>query len=68
MTLKVYYDAEIDVLYLAKPGLEQEVREISPGLNLELDAQGELIGVEILQASELLREVIGPLLAKATLD
>jgi len=68
MTLKVHYDPEIDVLYLARPGLEQEVREIYPGLNLELDAQGELIGVEILKASELLKEVIGPLLAKATLD
>ncbi len=34
MTLKVRYDADIDVLYLAKPGLEQEVREIYPGLNL----------------------------------
>ena len=68
MTLKVHYDAEMDVLYLAKLGLEQEVREIYPGLNLELDAQGEVIGLEILKASELLKEVIGPLLAKATLD
>ena len=68
MTLKVHYDSEIDVLYLAIPGLEQEVREYYPGLNLELDAQGELIGVEILQASELLKDVIGPLRAKATLD
>ncbi len=68
MTLKVHYDAEIDVLYLARAGLEQEVREIYPGLNLEIDAQGELIGVEILRASELLKEVIGPLLEKAALN
>ncbi len=68
MTLKVRYDAEIDVLYLARAGLEKEVREIYPGLNLELDAQGEWIGVEILRASELLKEVIGPLLEKSTLD
>ena len=36
-------------------------------MNLELDAQGELIGVGILKASELLKDVIGPLLKKALL-
>lgn len=65
MSLKVHYDAEGDVLYLARRGLEEEVVEVYPGLNLELDASGELIGVEILRASELLREVIGPLIHKA---
>jgi uncharacterized protein YuzE len=36
-----------------------------PGLNLELDANGKFIGVEILQASLLLKEVIEPLMHKA---
>jgi uncharacterized protein YuzE len=66
MSMKVHYDTEVDVLYLARPGQEEEVVEVYPGLNLEPDANGELVGVEILQASELLKEVIGPLMQKAT--
>ena len=34
MNLKVYYDAEVDVLYLAREGQEEEVVEVYPGLNL----------------------------------
>jgi len=34
MILKVYYDAEVDVLYLAREGQEEEVVEVYPGLNL----------------------------------
>ncbi len=66
MSFKVHYDSQVDVLYLAREGEEQEVVEVYPGLNLEVDADGELIGVEILQASLLLKEVIGPLMQKAT--
>jgi len=65
MNLKVHYDAEADVLYLAREGQEEKAVEAYPGLNLEIDAHGELIGVEILQASNLLKEVIGPLMQKA---
>ena len=65
MSLKVSYDAEVDVLYLAREGQELEVVEAYPGVNLELGADGELLGVEILQASRLLKEVIGPLMQKA---
>ncbi len=66
MHLKVHYDPEVDVLYLAREGQEEQVVEVYPGLNLELDASGELIGVELLNASEFLKEVIGPLMLKAT--
>lgn len=64
MNMKVHYDAEVDVLYLARPGQEEEVVEVYPGLNLELDANGELIGVEIFHASQILKEVIGPLMQR----
>ncbi|MGD0233433.1 MAG: DUF2283 domain-containing protein [Syntrophorhabdales bacterium] len=37
---KVHYDMEEDILYLAKEGNEQEVVEISPGVNAEYDASG----------------------------
>ncbi len=66
MSLKVNYDSQVDVLYLAREGQEEKVVEIYPGVNLEMDANGELIGVEILQASKMLKEVIGPLTQKAT--
>jgi len=66
MSLKVHYDSEVDVLYLAREGEEEDVVEVYPGLNLEVNASGELIGVEILQVSHLLKSVIGPLMQKAS--
>ena len=68
MDLKVHYDSEVDILYLAREGEEEEVVEVYPGLNLEMDANGELIGIEIMQASRMLKEVIGPLMQKAGID
>lgn len=66
MSLKVHYDAEEDVLYLAREGQEEEVVEVYPGLNLEMGSGGELIGIEILGASHLLKEVLAPLVEKAS--
>jgi len=65
MSLKVHYDSDVDVLYIARAGKEEEVVEVYPGVNLEMDAQDELIGIEILHASRLLEEVIEPLSKKA---
>jgi len=65
MNLKVHYDSEMDILYLAREGQEENVVEVSPGLNLEFDASGELLGVEILNASRLMKQVIQPLHEKA---
>jgi len=42
---KLYYDEEGDILYLAREGKEEEVAEITPGINVELDKSGMLIGV-----------------------
>lgn len=51
--MKVYYDQEVDVLYL---GLGDEtpdgVVEMSEGVNLDVSTQGQLIGIEILHASQ----------------
>ena len=55
---RIYYDEEEDVLYLAREGKEEEVIEISPGVNVELDKSGQLMGVEIFHASHLFRDVI----------
>ena len=65
MSPKVHYDPDVDVLYIAREGEEEEAVEVYPGLNLEKDSAGDLIGVEILRASKLLGEVIEPLMRKA---
>ncbi len=57
----INYDSESDVLYIVvREGSEEEFVEIAPGINMEFDEKGEVIGIEILNASEFLRrEVIG---------
>lgn len=65
MKWQVRYDSEADILYIASEGMEAEAVEIADGVFAELDVNGELIGVEILRASQLLRDVIEPLWAKA---
>lgn len=56
--LKVYYDEKEDILYLAKEGHEEEVVELYPGVNIELDESGKLIGVEVFKASILFKDAI----------
>ncbi|PIQ93228.1 MAG: hypothetical protein COY75_09905 [Nitrospirae bacterium CG_4_10_14_0_8_um_filter_41_23] len=58
---KVFYDEEEDILYLAKEGEEAEVVEISPGMNMELDSNGNLIGVELFKASHMFKNVLKPM-------
>jgi len=58
----VNYDKKSDVLYLGvKKGIEEEFVEISPGINIELDERGKVIGVEILNASKVFKPVLSPL-------
>lgn len=58
----VNYDPESDVLYLCvKKGIEEEFVEISPGINVELNSEGQVIGIEILNASRVLKPVVKPL-------
>jgi len=59
---KVNYDPKADILYIvAKKGKEEEFVEIAPGLNVELDENGKVIGIEILNASNFLKSVAKPL-------
>jgi uncharacterized protein YuzE len=61
----VHYDSESDVLYFGiRKGIEEEVIEIAGGINAELDDQGKLIGIEILNASKVLRPVAKSLESK----
>jgi len=61
---EVFFDEKEDILYLAKEGIEHEVVEISPGVNAELDEKGNLIGIELFNASTLLKNVITPISKK----
>ena len=55
---KVSYDDNEDILYLAKEGEEEEIVELAPGVNVELDSSGSLLGVEVFNASFLFKDVI----------
>jgi uncharacterized protein YuzE len=58
----VNYDSKKDVLYIvAKKGKEEEFIEIAPGINVELDDKGGVIGIEILNASKIFKPVAKPL-------
>ena len=51
--MKVHYDKEQDILYLAfKDGLSHEITESSPNIILELDENREIMGLEIWNAKK----------------
>ena len=57
MSEQMRYFAEEDILHITiKPGSESGSVEISPNITAELDELGELIGVEILEASKYIRD------------
>ena len=61
----VNYDPVADVLYLVTPkGVEAEFQEVIAGVNVEWDEEGQVIGVEILGASQVLKSVLEPLYRK----
>ena len=51
--MKIEYDAEIDALYvrLQEKYVDRTI-EIEEGLNIDLDENGRLIGLEVLDATE----------------
>ena len=56
---KIFYDKKSDALWLlVKSGAEYEHKEISPGVSVEIGKNGELLGIEILNASKVLGEKI----------
>ena len=57
----VHYGPQSDGLYfLVRDGEEERFFEVAEGVNVELDQEGQLLGVEILNASRFLRATIGP--------
>lgn len=56
MNKKYNYDKESDSLFIfVKEGEEESFEEAAPGVNLEMNEKGEIIGVEILNASRFLK-------------
>jgi len=52
--VKVHYDKEQDILYLAfKDGPSHEVIESTPNIILELDEDKEIMGLEIWNAKKI---------------
>jgi len=55
MNEKYHYDEKADSLFIwLKEGREENFEEIVPGINVELDKDNNIIGVEILHVSRLL--------------
>lgn len=54
----VNYDSGSDVLYIGvQKGIEEEFVEVAPGVNVELNKDRKVIGVEILNASQVLSPI-----------
>jgi uncharacterized protein YuzE len=57
MNQKYHYDKESDSLFIClKEGEEEGFEEIIPGINIELDKNSKIIGVEILRASRFMKK------------
>lgn len=57
---KIYYDKQTDVLWIyIKSGVENQHKEVAPGVSVELGNDGELLGIEILNASKVLGSKLG---------
>ncbi|MBI5235278.1 MAG: DUF2283 domain-containing protein [Deltaproteobacteria bacterium] len=51
--MKIEYDKEVDALYIRiQEKKVAHTREIEDGVNLDVDADGKIIGLEIIGASE----------------
>ena len=56
---KMFYFEKEDILHVVMSNEEEANSvELSPNITAELNAQGELIGIEILQASTFVRDSI----------
>lgn len=57
--MKVEYDPVHDLLYLwlAAPGTKAaSTKTIAPGVNADFDREGSMIGLEVLDASDVLQD------------
>jgi uncharacterized protein YuzE len=65
--MKIEYDRQADAMYIRlKAGIVAESEEVRPGVVLDFDAEGKVLGIEMLDVSqrtdnprELAMELIG---------
>ena len=51
--MKIEYDREVDALYILLKEVEPaNTRDLEEGVTIDVDEQGHIVGVEILDASE----------------
>ena len=51
--MRVHYDAETDSLYISlSENVSADSREVAPGVVLDFDADGHLVGIDIDRASQ----------------
>ncbi|MFY9463131.1 MAG: DUF2283 domain-containing protein [Candidatus Sungiibacteriota bacterium] len=55
----IHYDRQSDVFYIwLKSGDEEEYVEIAPGVGVEMDENGQVLGIEILNASKVFQPIV----------
>jgi len=60
--MKIEYDPEVDALYIELRGVYADRNiDIEEGASVDLDADGHIVGLEILDASERLKESLSRL-------
>jgi len=51
--MKIEYDREVDALYILLRDVQPaNTADIEEGVTVDLDAQGHIVGIEVLDASE----------------
>ena len=62
--MKIEYDPEVDALYVRlTDGKIIESEQVQPGIVLDFDASGQVVALEVLNASK--RQTLAPLKAAA---
>jgi len=65
LTLKVNYDAEEDILYIVvKEGPVSDSKEVDEDIRLEFDRNGEVAGIEIMNARRSIAKTLAQEIAK----
>ncbi len=54
--MKIKYDAQADILRIRLNDVEiEESEQVEPGVIVDYDAEGHIVGIEILDASEIVQ-------------
>lgn len=55
--MKILYDKEVDGLYIElRDNIAHHNIDIIPGVSMDLDENNQIVGIEVLDASEILKE------------